>query len=63
MLVYPVRLSIISLNTSLTWSLAQADLAEILDFTWSELNSDSEEIMGNIKLMPSLPDSMLPYHD
>jgi hypothetical protein len=73
MLVYPVGSSIVSLNpssqsakssdTALTWSLAQADLMEILDFAWSELNPDSEEIIGNIELMPSLPDSMLPYRD
>ena len=73
MLVYPVGSSIVSLNpssqsakssdTALTWSLAQADLTEILDFAWSELNPDSEEIIGNIELTPSLPDSMLPYRD
>ena len=38
-------------------------MIEILDFAWSELNPDSEEIMGNINLTSSLPDSMLPYHD
>ena len=74
MLVYPVGSSIVSLNpssshsaessdASLTWSLAQADMTEILDFAWSELNPDSEEIIGNIELTPSLPDSMLPYRD
>jgi len=38
-------------------------MTEIPDFAWSELNPGSGKIISNIKLTPSLPDSMLPYHD
>ena len=42
----------------LTWSLKATELEEVLDCAWL---ADSEEIMGNIEMIPSLGNSMLPY--
>jgi len=48
-------------HSSLTWSLDNSELEEVLDCAWLELKPDSEDIMGNIEMIPSLADSVLPY--
>ena len=47
----------------LTWSLKNSELEEILDCAWLELKPDSEDIMGNIEMIPALGYSMLPYRN
>ena len=41
-------------RSSLTWSLDNPELEEVLDCAWLELKPDSEDIMGNIEMIPSL---------
>lgn len=47
----------------LTWSLKNSELEEVLDCAWLELKPDSEDIMGNIEMIPSLGYSILPYRN
>lgn len=76
-LVHPVGPSVVATDPSdppshtpegssaslLTWSLTHTELVDVLDSAWSELNPDSEEIIGNIQLLPSLVNIQLPYLD
>jgi len=74
-LVFPLGPSVVSTKpsgvmlppsekrSSLTWSLDNAELEEVLDCAWLELKPDSEDIMGNIEMIPSLANSALPYRN
>jgi hypothetical protein len=46
-----------------TWSITNLELNEILEVAWDALNPDSEEIISNIELLPSVAQSKLPYCD
>ncbi|KAF9021980.1 hypothetical protein BDZ89DRAFT_1163453 [Hymenopellis radicata] len=51
---------------SLTWYITQNDLVDTRDYAWSLLNPDTEEIMGNLEHLPTIPISgltsaVLPY--
>jgi hypothetical protein len=46
-----------------TWSITNQQLAEILDLAWDALSPDTEEIISNIEMLPSLTQSNLPYHN
>jgi hypothetical protein len=50
-------------RSPLTWSLKTSELEEVLDYAWLELKPDSEDIMGNIEMIPCLGNSMLPYRN
>ena len=47
-----------------TWKLASTDLHAVLTSLWESLEPETEKIIGNVELLPTInnPDS-LPYHD
>jgi len=47
-----------------TWKLASTDLHAVLNSLWESLEPETEKIIGNVELLPTInnPDS-LPYHD
>ena len=46
-----------------TWSLTQSQLDMILMFAWESLSPDTEDIISNLELVPSITASKLPYKD
>ena len=48
---------------SATWSVPNAQLQDILDSAWIDLSPDTEEIIGNINMLPQILHSNLPYKD
>jgi hypothetical protein len=72
-LVHPLAYSVAakpmsgsSQNTSYypTWKLASTDLHAVLDSLWESLEPETEKIIGNVELLPTINNSAsLPYHD
>ena len=72
-LVHPVGTSVVPAKSMsplnedeiplLTWSLKHMELTDILDSACAELNPDSDEIIGNIQLLPSLLGPKVSYND
>lgn len=47
-----------------TWTLKNEDLVQAMDDAWSKLSPESEEILGNVKLLPVISnETILPYRD
>ena len=47
-----------------TWKLASIDLHAVLDSLWESLEPETEKIIGNVELLPTINNSdSLPYHD
>jgi hypothetical protein len=47
----------------ITWSIQEVQLAEIIGYAWEALNPDTEEIISNIEMLPSIQESTMPYHN
>jgi len=47
-----------------TWKLASTNLHAVLDSLWESLEPETEKIIGNVELLPTINNSnSLPYHD
>ena len=47
-----------------TWKLASTDLHAVLDSLWESLEPETEKIIGNVELLPTINNSdSLSYHD
>ena len=46
-----------------TWSIADNQLQETLEYAWTTLCPDTEEIISNIEMLPSMAYTELPYCD
>ncbi|GBE89048.1 hypothetical protein SCP_1500500 [Sparassis crispa] len=45
----------------MTWSLQDAQLNEILNYAWEWLSPDTEEVIRNVDLLPSVESASMPY--
>jgi hypothetical protein len=50
-------------TSAVTWALNESDLADAVDYSWSQLSPETEEIMANIELLPTVTNCPLPYTD
>jgi hypothetical protein len=48
---------------SSTWSIPNTQLEDILESAWMDLSPDTEEIIGNVDMLPRILHSKLPYRD
>ena len=46
---------------SITWSIQETQLDEILGYAWETLNPSTKEIISNIEMLPTIQGSSLPY--
>jgi hypothetical protein len=74
-LVHPLAPSIITVDrpgdvdendfhkSFVTWSIADNQLQETLEYAWTTLCPDTEEIVSNMEMLPSITYTELPYRD
>ncbi|KAI0066999.1 hypothetical protein BV25DRAFT_1897244 [Artomyces pyxidatus] len=48
-------------SDAMTWSLSHKQLVETLDQSWAALHPETEEIIGNVEMLPLISNSKLPY--